>query len=72
MDEVREVLVAGKAIEEYPHDTPYPSKLVSGESGHRPIHVVIAENAVDGETIVITVYEPDSKQWEPGFERRKR
>lgn len=54
-----------------PEDKPYPSKLVLGERGGRPLHVVVAENATDNERIVITVYEPDQDQWESGFRRRK-
>jgi hypothetical protein len=26
---------------------------------------------VEGHTIVVTVYEPDPEQWEPGFQRRR-
>lgn len=59
-------------MEEYPEDTPYPSRLILGERGERPLHVVVAENMLNEETIVITVYEPDPEQWEPGFRRRKR
>ena len=42
-----------------------------GWSGPRPIHVVLADNAEDGENIVITVYEPDPEEWEADFRRRK-
>ncbi len=70
-DDVRRVLSDGKEIEAYPADRPYPSHLLLGWSGPRPIHVVAAENAADSETLIVTVYEPDPSQWEPGFERRK-
>ena len=69
-DDVREVLTAREVIEDYPNDTPYPSRLVLGWRGSRPIHVVAAENAADQETIVITVYEPDPALWAPDFRRR--
>lgn len=68
-DEVRKVLAEGKEIESHPGDFPYPSRLLLGWCGQRPIHVVAAENATDGETIVVTVYEPDPDRWELGFER---
>ena len=42
-----------------------------GWLGHRPLHVVAADNAEANETIVITVYEPDPPRWEPGFRRRR-
>ncbi len=70
-DDVRQILETGETIETYPHDTPYPSQLVLGWRNARPLHVVAAENAESGETIVITAYEPDSEEWELGFKRRK-
>jgi hypothetical protein len=71
-DDVRYVLDAGEVIEEYPEDAPYPSRLILGDREKRFLHVVVAENTLHEETIVITVYEPDPDQWEPGFKRRKR
>ena len=65
------MLATGEVVEEYPNDTPYPSRLMLGWHGPRPIHVVAADNREAKETIVITVYEPDLDQWEPGFKRRR-
>jgi hypothetical protein len=48
---------------------PYPSTLVLGWVGDRPVHVVAA--SAPAERIVITVYEPDLARWEPGFKKRK-
>ena len=70
--DVRTVLTIGEIIEEYPEDTPYPSRLVLGWSGSRPLHVVAAENSADAETIVITAYEPEPDLWEAGFRRRRQ
>lgn len=70
-DDVRRVLTTGEIIENYPDDIPYPSELVLSWCGSRPIHVVIANNVDARESIVVTVYEPDPDQWEPGFRRRK-
>jgi len=70
--DVRRVLLTGQVIEEYPDDEPYPSRLVLGRRGARPLHVVAADNAETGETIVITVYEPDLAHWEDGFRRRRK
>lgn len=69
--DVRHVLANGEVIEDYPYDTPYPSRLMLGWRGVRPIHVVAAENATAGETIIITVYEPDPTLWTPDFRRRR-
>ncbi len=38
----------------------------------RPLHVVSAEDAGGGHTIIITVYEPDEQEWEAGFRRRRQ
>ena len=72
VDDVRHALATGEVIEHYPEDTPYPSRLVLGWHGSRPLHVVVADNEERRETIVITVYEPDPAQWEPGFRRRRQ
>jgi hypothetical protein len=69
--EVHVALAHGEVIEDYPKDTPYPSQLVLGWCGARPLHIVIASDAEDREGIIITVDEPDPCQWEPGFRRRK-
>ncbi|MGH7844933.1 MAG: DUF4258 domain-containing protein [Candidatus Binatia bacterium] len=70
-EEVHNVIRTGQTIEDYPGDFPYPSRLVLGWHGLRPIHVVVADNTNDGENIVITVYEPDPEEWEADFKRRK-
>ena len=68
---VRDALGNGETIEDYPDDTPYPSRLVLGWHGSRPIHVVVADNADDQVSIVITTYEPNPSEWENDFKRRK-
>ena len=70
MEDVAAVLIEGKCIIAYPDDTPYPSRLMLGWRGERPIHIVAADTP-ESETIVITVYEPDPILWELGFERKK-
>jgi Domain of unknown function (DUF4258) len=70
-DEVRAGVVAGETIEDYPDDTHYPSRLMLGWQGSRPIHVVVADNAADQVNIIITAYEPDPREWEADFKRRK-
>ena len=42
-----------------------------GWAGGRPLHIVLAGPTVAGDTIVVTLYEPDSERWEPGFVRRR-
>jgi Domain of unknown function (DUF4258) len=70
--EVRTVIEHGDTIERYPADTPYPSRLMLGSFSGRALHVVVADNAHDDETIVVTVYEPDPALWQPGLRRRRR
>ena len=69
---VRHAISTGEIIEDYPDDTPYPSRLVLGWHGRRPLHVVVADNADDKENIVITVYEPDLTEWESDFKTRRK
>lgn len=69
--QVREVLEGGEEITAYPDDKPYPSRLLLGWRGERPLHVVAAYNGRDDEEIVITVYEPEAALWEDGFKRRR-
>jgi Domain of unknown function (DUF4258) len=70
IEDVRHVLLTGEVIEDYPGDFPYPSRLLLGWSGIRPIHVVAAYDIKGDETIVITAYEPDPSQWDIDFRRR--
>ncbi len=70
-NDVLQVLLTGKIIEDYPTDQPYPSCLKLGFIKKRPIHVVTATATDEETTVIITVYEPDLERWEPGFEKRK-
>ena len=69
--DVEEIIRSGKVIEDYPHDAPYPSCLMLGVVRGRSLHVVVAKDEEFKRAIVVTVYQPDAEQWEPGFERRK-
>ncbi|MFN0316110.1 MAG: DUF4258 domain-containing protein [Burkholderiales bacterium] len=71
VDDVRGVIESGDTIVEYADDKPYPSRLILGNANGRAVHVMAAYNAREDETIVITVYEPDPRIWEPSFRRRK-
>jgi len=71
-DDVRSVLEGGQVIEEYPEDQPYPSRLILGWCGSRPLHVVTSDDSNTHETIIIAVYEPDPAKWEAGFSRRRK
>lgn len=70
-DDVAYVIEQGEVIRKYEDDTPYPSRLMLGWRGTRPLHVVAADDEAAEETIVITVYEPDPELWEPDFKTKK-
>lgn len=71
-DDVRHVLDTGEVIRGYPEDKPYPSRLLLGWRGSRPLHVVAADATDEDAVIIITVYEPSPDLWEADFRRRKR
>lgn len=72
VEDVEHVLSSGETIEEYPDDSPYPSRLILGRCGGRAVHVVAADIKKTEETIVITVYEPSIDGWERDYKRRKK
>lgn len=64
---VQDILHSGQILVRYPEDKPYPSFLMLD----RPIHSVDTTNDEDQETIVITVYEPNSEEWINGFTQQR-
>ena len=70
--QIREVLENGERIENYPDDTPLASYLMLGTGEGRVLHVVAADDEANDETIVITSYEPDPREWESDFKTRKK
>lgn len=69
--DVRRAAEQGETIEARPDDRPYPTRLMLGWQGSRPLHVVVADNVADNEVVVIAVYEPDLERWAPGFRGRR-
>ena len=67
-DDVREVVIRGEIIEDYPNDPRGHSCLMLGWSKNRPIHVVCAPK--DEYLAVITAYVPSASEWESGFRKR--
>jgi len=72
--EVEAAILGGTIIKHYPEDTPYPSSLVIGVSAIGVLHVVYSkyESAAEVEYLVITVYRPDSKDWDEAFTTRRK
>ena len=71
VDDVLVVLNSGTIVEDYPEDTPFPSRLTLGWVGQRPVHVVWATAAGSGRIVIITVYEPDPEEWDSAFRGRR-
>ena len=70
-NDVRNVLLNCKIIEEYLKDKPFPNFLIMGYTrAQEPLHMVIAVDNEDNMLWVITIYRPDPNEWENGFTRR--
>ena len=70
-DVIKSVIETGSVIKEYLDDEPYPSRLILGFAGDRPIHVVSAFDADSVTEHVITVYQPDEVLWSADFTQRR-
>ena len=68
---VKQTLLRGSIIENYPDDKPLPSVLVFGLHQGQPIHVVCAFDKASGYCFVITAYTPDSDHFGPDFRQRR-
>ncbi|MGG6266901.1 DUF4258 domain-containing protein [Leptolyngbya sp. AN03gr2] len=70
VQEIREAIVNGQIIEDYPNDKYGPSCLISGLTQNcRPIHIQCSYPS-RALIKIITVYEPDSDQWNDDFTQR--
>jgi len=68
--DVKNCILTGEVIEQYPSDYPHPSCLVSGvDVSAKPLHVVIGVGA--GHLWLITAYYPDENKWEADLKTRK-
>jgi Domain of unknown function (DUF4258) len=70
--DVREVLLGGERIEEYPKDRPLPSGLFLSWVRGRPLHVVAAFDMANRTVAIITTYEPTVEYFEADFRTRRR
>lgn len=69
--DIRNVVLAGEAIEDYPEDVRGHSCLLLGSDAHgRTIHVVCSPK--EDFLAVITAYVPDPAKWTSDFRARKR
>ncbi len=70
--EVKAVIDNGEIIASYPDDQPYPTYLILGWSRGRPLHVVLALDAVQRRCYLVTAYSPDPALCEPDFKTRRK
>ncbi len=65
IEQVKQAILCGEIIEEYPDDYPYPSCLLLGNG----LHVVAGLG--DGRLWLVTVYIPDPAKWSADLKTRK-
>ncbi len=72
-DEVKNVLIKGEIIENYPQIRPLPCCLILGHgAADNPIHAVVAVDSEEQMLWIITVYNPSEDEWDAQFKRRKK
>ena len=68
--DIKNCILTGEVIEQYPNDYPYPSCLIFGYSVKtKPLHVVLGVG--EGYLWLISSYVPDINRWEPDLKTRK-
>ena len=68
--DVKNCVMTGEIIEQYPDDFPFPSCLIFGHAvDNRIIHVVISDEGESGR--IITAYIPNTDKFEDDLKTRK-
>ncbi|MBP7737518.1 MAG: DUF4258 domain-containing protein [Spirochaetes bacterium] len=70
--DVENAVRSWNVITSYNDDEPYPSYLLLGFIGPKPLHVVAGIDEKNDICYIITVYPPDPELWTDGFTRRKQ
>lgn len=71
-EEVKQVLLEGELIEEYPNDFPLQSGLFPGFiNNDEPLHIVTAVDSELNWCYIVTAYRPSSERFESDFKTRK-
>ena len=69
-DDIKDAILNGEIIEQYPDDYPYPSCLVLGlDSKNINLHLVTGIG--DNKLWIITAYIPALDKWESDYKTRK-
>lgn len=72
IETIKNVLLTGDVIEEYPDDTPYPSALLLAWIEMNPYHAVVSFDSHSGYCFVITAYIPDLEHFESDYKTRRK
>ena len=68
--DMRNAVLNGEIIEQYPDDYPFPSCLVLGkDTSGKCIHICMSEEGTASR--IITAYYPDKTKWNADFKTRK-
>ena len=72
--QIERALQTGEVIEDYStRGRPFPDCLVLGWlTPSRPVHAVVAMDWHRDRLLIVTVYSPDSKEWDDDWRTRKR
>ena len=68
---VKQILLEGEIIEDYPDDKPFPTALFLGWFQGEPFHVVTALDSLSAYCFVITGYRPDLDHFENNYKTRR-
>jgi hypothetical protein len=69
--DVKNTLINGEIIEQYPDDYPFPSCLVLGHTkAGKSLHVVCGSNGM--ELWLVTAYFPSPAEWMEDFKQRRK
>ena len=69
--DVKNVILTGEIIEEYPDDYPHPSCLIFGYTiNNRILHIVVGCDTIN--IYIITAYYPDTKKFEEDLKTRRK
>lgn len=71
LEAIKQTIIAGEIIREYPDEKPYPEFLFLGypRQPDDPCYVVVASN---DETVIVTVHNYDPDVYEPDHRTRRR
>ena len=64
-EEIKQAIITGKIIKQYPEDYPFPSCLINAEN----LHIVCSVG--EGRLYIITAYRPSPELWKDNGKERE-